>query len=479
MTIYSPNTQPEPTNGKYPRRHIVLAAVVGILIGFALSIAPKSDASAKRVVVDLPKPIAQDVTDATSVAPAPEVAAEAINNSPEAIPPQSSIVASTPEPNTQPPAVALAPHVIEVQKGDSLSELFQRANLKSNDLDAILTKQKTMKGLPHLQPGQKFVAEVDIEGSLKGFTLGFSKTEALIARREVNDEFSLTMHKKEPVPFTTYTQGVIRSSLFQAAKDAGLNTTMTMDLAKIFDFDIDFALDIRRGDSFKVIYEELFVDGQKVGDGKILAAEFVNQGKKYSAVRYKRADGSFEYYSGEGSTLKKAFIRSPIDFAKVSSPFNLSRMHPVLHMIRAHKGTDYAAGYGTPIKATGDGAIKLAGRQEGYGNVVIIDHGRGYETLYAHMQGFASGIKNGGRVHQGQVIGYVGSTGLATGPHLHYEFHVNGQVKDPVTVALPESLPIGGPERVAFNKQAKGILKQMATFAGAYEASHIALAEEK
>lgn len=466
MTIYTPTSSPQ-DNGKYPRKHIVLAAAVGVLIGFALSLAPKSDASAKRVVLNLPSPIVTDAGSVTATAVSANVDSIAPGQTPAGE--SAAIESSTPE----------GIHAFEIRKGDSLSQVFQRAGLSATDLDAILAVKEVKKTLTRLQPGQKLLIERTADGQLQGFRLGFNLTDTLVVARSQGDRFNVHWDKKDPVPFTTYTQGVVRSSLFQAGKDAGLNSVMVMELSKIFGWDIDFALDIKKGDSFKVIYEELFVDGKKVRNGKILAAEFVNAGKKYSAVRFERKDGSFDYFSAEGNTLKKAFLRTPIDFARISSHFNLARMHPVLHMIRAHKGTDYAAGYGTPIKATGDGVVKLAGRQGGYGNVVVINHGRGYESLYAHMQKFGSGIRNGTRVRQGQVIGYVGSSGLASGPHLHYEFHINGQVRNPVTVALPESLPINGPDRIAFNQQAKGILKQMATFAGAYEGSQLALSQER
>lgn len=474
MTIYTPTTQPS-SNGKYPRKHIALAAAVGIIIGFALSIAPKSDASAKRVIIDLPTPVISSISENTSNSNDTSVLVDA------AAPEQKESVAQrvTTQSETASAPSKAGPSIYEVKRGDSLSQIFQRAGLSSAEMEQILSNRQAAKALSRLKPGQRFEVETSPAGALESLRLAVSLTDTLVVSRKSDSAFNIDWDKKEPKPFTTYTQGEIRSSLFLAGKEAGLNTLMTMELAKIFGWDIDFALDIRKGDTFRVIYEEMFVDGQKVRDGKILAAEFVNQGKKYSAVRYERKDGSFDYYSAEGNTLKKAFLRTPIDFARISSHFSLARMHPVLHTLRAHKGTDYAARHGTPIKATGDGSVKLAGRKGGYGNVVIIDHGRGYQSLYAHMQKFGSGIRNGSRVRQGQIIGYVGSSGLASGPHLHYEFHINGQVRNPVTVALPETLPIAGPERVAFNNQAKGILKQLETFAGAYEGSQLALAQEQ
>jgi murein DD-endopeptidase MepM/ murein hydrolase activator NlpD len=234
-----------------------------------------------------------------------------------------------------------------------------------------------------------------------------------------------------------------------------------MDLANIFGYDIDFALDIRDGDEFEVIYEEKLVEGKKVGTGNILAARFTNRGKLYSAVRYTNSQGNSTYYRADGSSMRRAFIRTPVDFARISSRFSNGRRHPVLNKIRAHKGVDYAAPRGTPIKATGDGKVVLAGRKGGYGNTVVIQHGQRYRTLYAHMNGFAKGIRNGSKVSQGQIIGYVGTTGLSTGPHLHYEFQVNGVHVDPLSQKLPMADPIAGTERKRFLQQSQPLLARM------------------
>ncbi|MEG2393296.1 MAG: peptidoglycan DD-metalloendopeptidase family protein, partial [Pseudomonas sp.] len=210
-----------------------------------------------------------------------------------------------------------------------------------------------------------------------------------------------------------------------------------MDMASVFGYDVDFAQDIRQGDEFDVIYEQKVVNGKAVGTGPILSARFTNRGKTYTAVRYTNKQGNSSYYTADGNSMRKAFIRTPVDFARISSKFSMGRKHPILNKIRAHKGVDYAAPRGTPIKAAGDGKVLLAGRRGGYGNTVIIQHGNTYRTLYGHMQGFAKGVKTGGSVKQGQVIGYIGTTGLSTGPHLHYEFQVNGVHVDPLGQKLP------------------------------------------
>lgn len=254
---------------------------------------------------------------------------------------------------------------------------------------------------------------------------------------------------------------MINSSLFLSAKRAGLSHSLTMDLANVFGYDIDFAQDIREGDEFEVIYEEHVVGNKQVGSGNILSARFTNRGKTYTAVRYTSKQGVTSYYNADGMSMRKAFIRTPVDFARISSKFSMGRRHPILNKIRAHKGVDYAAPRGTPIKAAGDGRVMLAGRRGGYGNTVIIQHGNSYRTLYGHMQGFAKGIRNGVSVKQGQIIGYIGTTGLSTGPHLHYEFQVNGRHVDPLSQKLPMADPIARNEKQRFLQQSKPLMARM------------------
>ncbi|MBL4606249.1 MAG: peptidoglycan DD-metalloendopeptidase family protein, partial [Pseudomonadales bacterium] len=224
-------------------------------------------------------------------------------------------------------------------------------------------------------------------------------------------------------------------------------------------------LDIRGGDSFDIVYEELFLDGKKHKNGKILAANFFNQGKRFSAIYYEKINKEGSYFTANGGSVRKEFTRTPVDFARVSSRFNLKRKHPVLHTIRAHRGVDYAASRGTPIKATGDGKVILAGRKGGYGKTVVIKHGQRYTTLYAHLNGYARGIRSGKRVRQGQIIGYVGSTGMATGPHLHYEFRINGVHRNPLTVKLPRANPLNGEEKQRFLAQTNHLRQQLLAFA--------------
>jgi murein DD-endopeptidase MepM/ murein hydrolase activator NlpD len=238
-----------------------------------------------------------------------------------------------------------------------------------------------------------------------------------------------------------------------------------MDMAGIFEWDIDFIQDVRVGDEFTVIYEELWRDGVKLRDGQIVAAEFVNQGKTFRAARFLDESGRASYYTPEGRSVRKAFIRAPLNFTRISSGFDPSRRHPVLNTIRAHRGVDYAAPTGTPIRAAGDGKVLFRGVQGGYGNMIILQHGSNITTLYGHMSRFGS-ARTGARVNQGDVIGYVGSSGLATGPHLHYEYRVNGVHRNPRTVALPPADPIGAEQQAAFRALTEPLWRQLDGFVG-------------
>lgn len=348
---------------------------------------------------------------------------------------------------------------IEVQPGDNLSLIFQRAGLNDKDVYKILNSSQEAQGLKQLYPGHVFEFIIE-DQQLKQLNYIASKLSHF-SFHNTGDGFSFNETSRTPDTHLTVRSAEIKQSLFTAGKQARMDDSLVMELAGIFGWDVDFALDIREGDSFKVLYEEKFLDGEKIGNGAILAAEFINRGTSYQAVRYQDRNGNVQYYTPEGKTMRKEFLRTPIDFARISSHFNLRRKHPVLNRIRAHKGTDYAASRGTPIKAAGDGKVIFAGRKGGYGNVVILQHGQTYKTLYAHISKFRKGIRRGARVKQGQVIAYVGSTGLATGPHLHYEFYVNGAVRNPVTVKLPKAKSIPKSELPNFAQQTKTLLAEL------------------
>ncbi len=329
---------------------------------------------------------------------------------------------------------------VTIGKGDNLSVIFRRQGLSASLLYKIINHDAQTRELRRVLPGQNlhFLIEQD---ELKEMIHFSDQMTSLHIR--LNDG-SLTSEKivLEPTRKVVTTTAEIDSSLFLAAMRAGLSDNLTMQLAEIFGWDIDFALNIRKGDRFSVIYEELYKDVTKIRDGAILAAEFINQGDTYRAIRYEDADGHVDYYSDSGDSMRKAFLRTPVKFSRISSRFSTGRKHPVLNRIRAHHGVDYAAPRGTPVKASGDGRVVMLGRKGGYGKTVILQHGGVYSTLYAHLNNYAKGIRNGKHVRQGQIIGYVGSTGLATGPHLHYEFRVNGVHRNPLTVKLPKATPI-------------------------------------
>lgn len=359
-----------------------------------------------------------------------------------------------------PSAVATAWKEAIVAKGDNLSRIFARSGVSAVDLDKIMTLGAAVNTLKRIHPGQTLQLRADRSGRLQELRYEESPTLGLLVRRE-GDGFTATSVHRIPDREITHASAIIESSLFESGQEAGMTDSMTMDLAGIFGWDIDFALDIREGDRFTVIYDELFLDGDRIGEGHILAAEFVNQGQVYRAIRYTDAEGQTAYYTPDGHSLRRAFLRTPVEFSRISSGFNLKRRHPILNRIRAHKGVDYAAPQGTPVKATGDGRIVFRGVKGGYGNTVVVQHGSTYSTLYAHLSGFARSANVGSRIRQGQTIGYLGMTGLATGPHLHYEFLVNGAHRNPLTVKFPEALPIEARYREDFRKQAEVLLAQL------------------
>ena len=301
-----------------------------------------------------------------------------------------------------------------VARGDTLEILFRRNGLSLTDLAAMVDLPEASAALKLLKPGDRL-------------EIAHRDTEVLSLRREIDEIKMLSISRgdsgfeattvERPIDIrTTGAHGVIESSLFEAGIAAGMSDKLTMDMAGIFEWDIDFIQDVRVGDEFTVIYEELWRDGVKLRNGAIVVAEFVNQGKAYRAARYRDASGHTDYFTPDGHSVRKAFIRAPLNFTRISSNFNPNRRHPVLNTIRAHRGVDYAAPTGTPIRAAGDGKVTVRGVQGGYGNVIVLQHGGNITTLYGHMSRFAN-ARVGSRVKQGDVIGYVGKSGLATGPH--------------------------------------------------------------
>jgi len=349
-----------------------------------------------------------------------------------------------------------------VASGDSLSTIFKQLGLSANLLYRITHSSKTANKLTHLRPGETIRVELDDQDRFLGLVLEHDKIHSLhiLAR---DGGFSAKEQHREVELRSAHVQGTIDDSLYLSAKAAGLPEALIMELANIFGWDIDFALEIRPGDSFSVVYQEEYLDGEKLKNGPILAAEFINRGHSYRAIRYVDASGHADYYTPRGRSMRKAFLRAPVDFRRISSRFSLGRWHPILHRMRAHKGVDYAAKTGTPVKAAGDGKIIYRGKKGGYGKTVIIQHGQRYTTLYGHLSRYNKKARLGNKVHQGQIIGYVGMTGLATGPHLHYEFRVNGVHRNPLTVKLPAAKPIAKQYLADFLRQSQPLITQLDT----------------
>ncbi len=383
---------------------------------------------------------------------------------------QEASAAPTTDLDTAPPALAAVDSTatlqwqdVKVRQGDTLAAIFDRQGLSASELYALMESDRNKTAtLKQLLPGQTLRFRIDGEGQLAALEYhpDVLNTLEAVRRREGYEVQNFTKPVEKRLAYTSTT---IDSSLFNAGQSAGLSDTVIMELAGIFGWDVDFALDIRNGDSFTVVYEQEFVDGNKLGDGDILAAEFVNQGHAFRAIRFTDPEGNTGYYTPEGLSMRKAFLRTPVDFRRISSRFTHERCHPILGVCRPHKGVDYAAPTGTPIKAAGDGKIVYRGWKGGYGNVIIIQHGGRYSTLYGHMSKFRGGLAVGSRVRQGQVIGYVGMTGLATGPHLHYEFRIDGVHRNPLTVTLPSAEPVPPQYRASFDQQAKLRLAQLDT----------------
>ncbi len=436
----------------FPKTHLAMVStLVGVLCLFLLLL-PSEEAGSTPQPVELWS-LELELGESTLPAPLPAPADTDSTHGEASAEPAQELADAEPEAD-------LTVKTFTVRSGDSLSVLFQRAGLRDRDLYELMAHSEEAKGLRRIMPGHEFSFHLDDKGQLQQLDYVPSRLSSLHFVRE-DGRFKSVAAQREPEIQLAFSQGRIESSLFLAGSRAGLPDALTMELANIFGWDIDFALDIRSGDSFSLIYEERYLDGEKIGNGPILAAEFVNRGNRYRAVRYMDREGFANYYTPDGDSMRRAFLRTPVDFTRISSHFNLNRRHPVLHTIRAHRGTDYAAPTGTPIRAAGDGRVVHAGRHGGYGITVIIQHGQTYQTLYAHMNGIARGVRNGTRVRQGQVIGYVGATGLATGPHLHYEFLVNGVHRNPVTVDLPKAEPIAREELERFRQQTRTYIAQL------------------
>jgi len=360
---------------------------------------------------------------------------------------------------------------LKISQGDTLSKMFAAHNLPLEDMTGILAAldNKEAEILGRLRPGDEIKLHRDESG----------RVVELIRENGYQNilKISLTQdgYRAETLPVTVetkqhYRQITINGSLYAAGQEAGLNDQMINQIAQLFAWDIDFSFDVQAGDKVSVIYQEMYRAGKKVADGDIIAAEFRSRNKRLRVVRFETPDGRFSYYTPDGQSIRKAFLRTPVDYARVSSQFSLGRLHPVLNTMRAHQGTDYAAPIGTPVRASGNARVEFSGRLGGYGNVIILEHNNSYSTRYGHLSRFAKGLKQGDWVRQGDIIGYVGKTGLATGPHLHYELRVNGVAKDPEKLIIKPAEPIHANYMKEFRKKTIDLLVRL----DAEDAKHLA-----
>lgn len=357
------------------------------------------------------------------------------------------------------------PYVREerVLRGDTVASLLSRVGVDDPAATTFLLTNRDAQSIARqLSPGKSITVQLSDKAELLSlvFPLNGGKDQTLYIERQPDGSFTAS---ERNLPLDSQVQiksAEIRYSLFGATDAAGIPDSVATQLADIFGGDIDFHTDLRKGDRFSVIYEMLTHLGKPVRTGRILAAEFINNGNTYRAFWY-GGENSGGYYTAEGKNIRKAFLRSPLEFSRITSGFTTARFHPVLKTWRAHKGVDYGAPTGTRIRATADGIVEFVGRQNGYGNVVILRHQNAYTTLYGHMSGFASGLKKGMRVSQSDVIGYVGATGLASGPHLHYEFRINGAHQNPLTIAMPSAPPLTSAQLPDFKNKTQTYLSQI------------------
>jgi len=360
-----------------------------------------------------------------------------------------------------------------VRRGDTIGSVLARLGVDDPAALLFLRTHPSARPLYQLRPGKPLSVETDDEGRLINLRFVTGDGERLSIARDGERLTAVTAAAPAEIRWKMAV-GEIRSSLFGAADAAGLPDTVTLQMADVFAGDIDFYQDLRRGDRFAVVYEMRYIDGEPISAGRIVAAEFENRGRTIRAFLWRGEDGGENYYAQDGAPLRKAFLRSPMEFSRVTSGFSNARFHPIMQDWRAHKGVDYAAPAGTPIRATGNARVTFAGKQNGYGNVIELRHQGAFSTLYAHLSRLAPQVRTGARVAQGEVIGYVGQTGWATGPHLHYEFRVGGEQRNPLTVALPSGEPLPPAHRLAFAERMEPAAAQLVLarqFSGAQLAS--------
>jgi murein DD-endopeptidase MepM/ murein hydrolase activator NlpD len=385
-----------------------------------------------------------------------------------ALDPTPSALTSEAQDTTEDTAEAsITPHsdttrTVRVQSGDSLSVIFSRLGLSAQEASNVIALGSQAAPLEKMRPGDTLDIQIAADQSLKGINYQIAPNQSLSITRDADNQLTANQIVLPVETRLATAEGQIDSSLYQSAIDAGLSANMVLQLADIFGWKINFLKDVQNGDHFRIVYEEKFVQGKRVQTGNVMAAEFTNAGKVFQAVHYTTPEGKAGYYEPNGASLGRGFLRYPVEFSRISSKFSLARLHPIYDRIKPHKGVDFAAPTGTPIHAAGAGKVEFVGWQHGYGKVVKIKHDGGYETVYGHMSRFNDALKKGSTVAMGQTIGFVGMTGDATGPHLHYEFHVNGVYTDPLIAKMPEANPIPSKYRKDFLTQTQSVLDLMA-----------------
>lgn len=357
-----------------------------------------------------------------------------------------------------------------IQRGDTIASLLDRLGVGAEDKASVIAASRDIPALQRLTAGRTVLARVTASGRLLLLRY-LASDERLVTLNRVQEEFVAEETAIQLDARPIMRSGQIQASLYGATDAADIPDSIASQLAEIFSGDIDFHRDLRRGDRFSVVYEAFYHEGKLIKTGRLLSAEFINQGKRYRAVYFKDSLGREGYFTPEGQSLRRAFLKSPLPFSRISSGFSGARYHPVLKEWRAHRGIDYAAPTGTPVRAVADAIVAYAGWQGGYGNIVILNHQKPYSTAYGHLSRFAAGVKPGKRVNQGDVIGYVGATGLATGPHLHYEFRVAGVQQDPLALKLPSSFALDSRDRNRFLAQSRPLVDRLELLQGSNLAS--------
>ncbi len=347
-----------------------------------------------------------------------------------------------------------------IGRGETLPGLLQRLGVSPDERQTFLAAVRGSDAVSGLTPGRSVLARVSSSGSLLLLRYLSSDTTLVSVNRQ-QDSFEVSEQTIQPEMRPVMRSGSIQGSLFGATDAADVPDRIASEMADAFSGDIDFHKDLRRGDHFSVVYEAFYVDGRLIKTGRLLAAEFINQGHSHQAIYFKNPQGRDGYYTAQGQSMKRAFLKSPMPFDRISSGFSSGRLHPVLQIWRAHKGVDYAAPTGTPVRAIADAKVSFVGKQGGYGNLIVLNHQSPYSTAYGHLSRFGKGIKRGSNISQGQIIGYVGATGLASGPHLHYEFRVNGAQRNPLAMKLPTAYPLEGRYKAQFAAHAQPLVARL------------------